>query len=99
MKSGQTECEEIRILTDQEQAKIIADRFSAVSNEYDPIDTGRLNTPCDQEGSAPIFSPLQVLNHLLKLKNKKSTAPDDIPEIIIKEFSKFLCVPLSDERD
>ena len=95
LKSGRTECEEIRDLTDQEQSEIIADRFSAVSNEYDPIDTGRLNIPCGQEGSVPIFSPLQVLNQLLKLKNKKSTAPNDIPAIIIKEYSEFFCVPLS----
>ena len=80
-------------LTNQEQAKKIADSFSAVSNEYDPIDTGRLNIPCGQEGSVPVFSHLQVLNQLLKLKNKKSTAPNDVPTSILKEYAEFLCVP------
>ena len=30
----------------------------------------------------------------MKLKVKKSTAPDDIPSAIIKEYAEFICVPL-----
>ena len=38
MKTEKTECEEIRDKTDQQQAKLIADRFSSASNEYSPIE-------------------------------------------------------------
>ena len=42
----------------------------------------------------PRFTPLQVLNQILKLKSRKSTAPDDIPSKLIKEYCEFICVPL-----
>ena len=95
MKSEQTECGEICHLSDQEQVEVIADRFSSVSNEYSPIDSTKLNIPPIPEGTGIQFTPLQVLNQLLKLKVKKSTAPHDIPAVIIKEYAEFLCVPLS----
>ena len=38
MKTDKTECEDIREKTDQQQAELIADRFSSVSNEYNPIE-------------------------------------------------------------
>ena len=84
MSNVQCQMSNVQDLTDQEQAEIIADRFSAVSNEYNPIDTGKRNIPQGQEDSVLIFSPLEVLTQLLELKARKSTAPIDIPAIIIK---------------
>ena len=42
----------------------------------------------------PVFTPLQILNQLLKLKTNKATAPADIPAILIKEYAEYICVPL-----
>ena len=87
-------CEEIQDQTDQQQAELIADKFSSVSNEYSPIDASKIHTLPVEEGTVPIFTPLQVLNQLLKLKNKKSTAPNDIPSVLLKEYAEYICVPL-----
>ena len=94
MKTEKTECEEIRERTDQQQAELIADRFSSVSNEYNPIDASKIILPAVKEGSEVVFTPLQVLNQLLKLKVKKATAPDDIPSAVIREYAEYICVPL-----
>ena len=94
LKSDQPVCEEIRDLPDQQQAELIADRFSSVSNEYSPVDASQISVPPVEEGSVPQFSPLQVLEQLLKLKSKKATAPDDIPAVILKEYAEYVCVPL-----
>ena len=94
MKTEKTECEEIREKTDQQQAELIADRFLSVSNEYNPIDASKISIPAVKEGSEVVFTPLQVLNQLLKLKVKKATAPDDIPSAVIREYAEYICVPL-----
>ena len=84
LKSEQPECEEIRDKTDQEQAELIADRFTAVSNEYSPIDSSKISSPPILLSTVPCFTPLQFLNQLLKLKSRKATAANDIPSILIK---------------
>ena len=94
LKSDQPECEEIRDKPDQQQAELIAYRFDAVSNEYSPIDSSRISSPPTLESTVPCFTPLQVLNQLLKLKSRKATAPNDIPSILIEEYAEFICVPL-----
>ena len=94
LKSDQPVCEEIKDLTDQQQDELIADRFSSVSNEYSPVDASRLSIPPIEEGSVPQFTPLQVLEQLLKLKTMKATAPDVIPSVILKEYAEYICVPL-----
>ena len=57
MKTEKTECEEIREKTDQQQAELIADRFSAVSNEYSPIDESKINIPAVGEDLQVVFTP------------------------------------------
>ena len=94
LKKEKVVCEKIRDQSDQQQAELIADNFSSVSNEYSPIDASKIHTPPVEEGTVPIFTPLQVLTQLLKLKNKKSTAPNDIPSVLLKEYAEFICVPL-----
>ena len=41
LKTEEVHIESICHLSDQEQADLIADTFYKVSNEYDPIDTGK----------------------------------------------------------
>ena len=51
-------------------------------------------SPPVEESSVPQFTPLQVLEQLLKLKSKKATASDDIPAEILKEYAEYVCEPL-----
>ena len=95
-KSEQVQVDEITHLSDKEQAEAIADSFSAISNEYQPINKEAIKIPTFPQSSIPQFKPYQVRKYLEKIKTNKSTAPGDIPAKIIKEFSQFLCVPFTD---
>ena len=94
-KSEQLQVDEISHMNDQDQAEAIADSFSAISNEYDPVKKDEINIPEFTESSIPKINPFQVRTHLQKIKTNKSTAPGDIPAKVIKEFAMFLCVPLA----
>ena len=94
-KSEQLQVDEISHMNEQDQAEAIADRFSAISNEYDPVKKDEINIPEFTESSIPKINPFQVRTHLQKIKTNKSTAPGDIPAKVIKEFAMFLCVPLA----
>jgi hypothetical protein len=54
-----------------------------------------LIVPPGQIGVTPQFTPIQVLENILKLKTNKSTVPGDIPASIIKRYAEFICVPLT----
>ena len=89
-KSAVVICDEIKDLSDQEQAEVLADCFSGISNEYDKIKGDELNIPQDQMGLIPQFTPLQVLDHIMKLKTSKSTIQGDIPASIIKRYAEYI---------
>ena len=95
-KSDLVQVDEISHLSDKEQAEAIADSFSAISNEYEPVNKDAINIPPFQNSDIPQLKPYQVRKHLEKIKTNKSTAPGDIPAKIIKEFALFFCVPLTD---
>ena len=95
-KSDVVQVEEISHLSDQDQAEAIADSFSAISNEYDPVQKNCIKIPPFEKSTIPHFKPHIIRNYLQKIKTNKSTAPGDIPAKIIKEFALFLCVPLAD---
>ena len=87
--------ESIEALPDQIQAELIADSFSAISNEYNPIDRNKINIPPFSSDSFPVFWPSQVKKKLEKIKEKKASVPGDIPACIIKRFAGELSVPLT----
>ena len=88
--------DEINHLSDQEQAEAIADSFSAISNEYKPVNKDDIKIPAFTSSEIPQFKPHQVKKYLQNLKTNTSTAPGDIPAKVIKEFSQFLCIPVAD---
>ena len=55
-----------------------------------------ISIPLFSKSSIPQFKPHIIRKYLQNIKTNKSTAPGDIPSKIIKEFSLFLCVPMSD---
>ena len=87
--------ESIEVLPDQIQAEIITDSFSAISNEYNPIDRNQINIPTFHSDSIPVFYPYQVKRKLEKVKENKASVPGDIPACIIKKLTTELSVPLA----
>ena len=83
-------------MSDKEQAEAIAVSFSAISNEYQPVNKESINIPTFSPSSIPHYKPFQIRKYLEQIKTNKSTAPGDIPAKIIKEFSHSLCVPFTD---
>ena len=52
----------IKHLTDQEQAEVIADKFSKVSQEYEPLQKDDIEVPFFDEKSIPSFLHLMLRN-------------------------------------
>ena len=69
---------EIRENTDQQQADIIADKFSSVSNIYDPIQKENISFTNSSNCSPQFFTPSTVLPFLRNIKTNKATVKDDI---------------------
>jgi hypothetical protein len=95
-KAEFVQVDEISHLSNKEQAEAIADSFSSISNEYEQIKKEDIQIPPFSPSDIPQYTPQQVKKYLLSLKTNKSTAPGDIPARVIKEFSSYLCHPLSD---
>ena len=95
LKSNEVNVESLNHLTVEEQAEIIADRMSAVRNEYEPLNKKDIEIPPYNEEDIPVIDVRTVEKHLSELKTNKSTPKGDIPPKIIKRFSKSLSGPLT----
>ena len=78
-KSDLIQVDKISHMTDTEQAEAIADSFSEISNEYEPVDKSDIKIPPFNNSSVPQFKPHQIRKYLQGIKTNKSTAPGDIP--------------------
>ena len=92
----QINVDEISHLPDQEQAEIIAEKFSSIQNEYDALETEDVLVPPFSQEEVPQFEPSQVWFHLAKMKTNKVTFPGDFPARLIKHFAAYLAEPLTD---
>ena len=93
MSGGDIFVESLSGLDNAQSAQEIAEHFSSISNEYNPIDNHQL--PC----YLPSLPPPQVQEHevyerLCKIKKTRSTLPIDIPDKLRKECALFLAAPL-----
>ena len=99
-KTEQISVEEICQFSDEEQAEIIAENFSRISNQYDQIDSDKIARHTTRtkgnNKSMPIFEPHEVYDFLRKIKTNTATVKEDIPAKIIKEFAPELSGPLAD---
>ena len=84
-RSEQVIIESIGHMTDKDQAEVIADHISSVSQEYDLLQTGDTQVPHFLAESIPQFSVLQVRENVIKIRVKKATAPGDIPASLVKD--------------
>ena len=74
----------------------IADYFSAISQEYSPIDRNNFPAHWSQTSypnNAPILEEHEVYKLIKEAKTTKSPVPGDLPPKIVKEFGIELTVP------
>ena len=95
-KCEQPQVDEISHLDDLEQAEIIAEKFSKIQNEYQPLKTDDISVPRFEEKDIPQFHPSQVWFALSRLNTNKATVPGDFPATLIKQFAAYLAEPLTD---
>jgi len=86
---------DISHLPDQEQTELIADKFSLVSQEYEPIEVGDVKVPNFTDKDIPTVTEGKVKEFLDKINLKPSQVENDIPAKVVKNFSKELAKPLS----
>ena len=92
----QVNIDEISHLTDQEQAEAIADKFAAIPNQYEALQSKDILVPPFSNEDIPQFPPSLVWQHLIQLKTNKATVSGDIPAKIIKLFAAYIADPLAD---
>ena len=97
----QTKSEEPNVMSflgvsDHNQAELIADQFSEISNQYEPLKNEDINL----EGAtnmkpSPLMEPYMVHQKIKKMKGNSATVMGDIPIKVIKAFGYELSFPLS----
>ena len=86
-------------LTAQQSAERIATYFSAISQEYPPLDISslpaRVQTGLETDVVPPVISEYDTYLKILSAKKPQSGVPGDMPSPIIKEFAPELATPVS----
>ena len=95
-KTEQPIVDEIRHLSDQDQAEQIANQFAKIQNEYAALKDDDVQIPVFHERDIPTFSPAKVWFALTKLNANKATVTGDFPAKLCKHFAAYLAEPLSD---
>ena len=95
VKSESVNVESICHMSDYEQMEIIADNFSKISNDYDPIDPKQIQLDRGNQKPAPVFEAHEVFEYQTKIRTNTASVKDDIPEKIITEFALKLSDPMN----
>ena len=88
-------------LSAEESANLIADHFSAISMEYEPINVNNFSPKLKAKFNSPDMTCVPVLTEhevFLKIKKAKkpnSSVPGDLPPKLVKEFSCELATPIT----
>ena len=95
MSEGGIQVESLSEYNNLECAQKIAEHFSAISNEYSPVDNTQL--PCYLPAlPPPVIEEYDVYMKIIRLKKTKTALPVDIPAKLLKECAPFLAAPLTD---
>ena len=95
-KSEDVTVEDIKDLTMNEQAELIADKFAAVSQEYEAVKTEDIEIPEFCEADIPIVSVEDVKVALAQMDSNKSNVQNDVPAKVLKYFADQLAKPVAD---
>ena len=87
VRDERPECEQIKHLSDIDQAEAIANSFAKISNEYKPVDRSKIQLPVLNEEDILKISEKEVLDVLRDLKLNKAVPKNDIPAKIYKRFA------------
>ena len=94
--SGNIEVDELRGMSNQDQAEVIAQHYASVSNEYKALEDDDIASHLySTEEEPPAIEAYQMYEQIQKMSSKKATVCDDIPMRVIKEFSVELAEPLA----
>ena len=93
-------------LTEEESAEKIADFFSSISQEFEPLDFEKLPpnikhslvTAKDDPDIIPKLDEFDVYQKILKAKKPNSVILGDVPKKIIQLFSPELALPVSKQN-
>ena len=87
-------------LNDKESSEAMADYFSSISQQFDPIDVNKLSPAIKEEldkgrdeSNIPILTENEVHEKLVKAKKPHSMVPGDIKRVLVKECSVELATP------
>ena len=86
--SSNVEISEICHLTDEEQAELLADHFSSVSREYEPLMSEDIKYPDFLPNSIPVFTADNICFYLRNIKTNKANVSGDILSLIIQKMQK-----------
>ena len=89
MKNEDIIVDDIKDLTDSEQAELIADEFSKVANEYEPLEADDIEIPKFSYDEIPQFKEKEVELVLNEMDTNKSNINGDFPAKLFKKFSNF----------
>ena len=95
-KSDEIIVESIKDLSRTEQAEVIADEFSKVSQEYEEVRIEDIEIPEFTEKDIPHIKESDVIEAMSKMDPNKSNVTNDIPAKIFKRFACQLGKPVTD---
>ena len=88
--------EEIQDLVIKDQAELIADKFAAISQEFDKLDKDKIKIPDFSLDDIPVISKDEVKKALAEMETSKSNLKDDIPAKVFKHFADNLAEPVAE---
>ena len=83
----------------EESAEALADHFSKISQEFEPIDASKFspalrNKILQPSESVPILEEYQVFRKIISSKKPNSSVPGDIPKKVVTSFAVELAKPV-----
>ena len=87
--------EEIDHLSVAMQAEKIANSFASIIQEYQELENDDINYPPFSKEDIRVISVKTVENCLNEIQVNKATNKNNIPALLFKKFSKFLCESIS----
>jgi hypothetical protein len=87
-------------LSSEESAEVLAEYFSSISQEFDPIDPSSFTPDLKEKLQAPtepvpILQEYQVYQKIVAAKKPNSSVPGDLPKKVVTSFSVELSAPVT----
>ena len=86
-------------LTPQQSAEVLADYFSVISQEFDPIDRSKFSPALKQKlllpsDGIPTLEEYEIHKKIVSSKKPNSSVPGDLPKKVVNTFSVELARPM-----